>query len=133
MDKHFMNLTDAVNSHTDWKIRLRGAISDHSTLDVEAIARDDCCDFGSWLRGASRETYGALPAHRECVLAHARFHACAAEVATSINAGEYPKAEQMLGAGTKYALASRAIVRAIEELRRQIGEHDEAHGDRTDA
>jgi methyl-accepting chemotaxis protein len=128
-----MDLTDAVNAHTDWKVRLRGAISDRSTLDLDAIASDDRCDLGRWLHGASREKYGALPAHRDCVIAHAGFHRCAAEVAALINAGEYARAERLLAAGTRYALASRMIVLAIDELRRQVGEHDAAHGDGSDA
>lgn len=128
-----MNLTDAVNAHTDWKIRLRGAISDRASLDVEAIARDDCCEFGDWLHGTARERFGALPAHQECVVAHARFHLCAADVAEAINAGEYSRAERMLDAGTRYALASRTIVLSIETLRLQISQHDQALGDSADA
>jgi hypothetical protein len=133
MAKQLMDLTDAVNAHTDWKIRLRGAISDRSTLDLDTIASDDRCEFGRWLYGASRERYGALPAHRDCLVAHARFHLCAADVAASINAGEYSKAEQMLAAGTRYALASRAIVLAIETLRRQVSGHHTGLGNGTDA
>ena len=128
-----MNLTDAVNAHTDWKIRLRGVISDRSSLDVTAISRDDCCEFGQWLHGTAKDRFGALPAHQECVVAHGKFHLCAADVAEAINAGEYSKAERMLNASTRYALASRAIVLAIETLRRQISEHDQALGSGTDA
>jgi hypothetical protein len=128
-----MNLTDAVNAHTDWKIRLRGAISDRTSVDVNAVARDDCCEFGHWLHGTARERFGALPAHQECVVAHAKFHLCAAEVAEAINAGEYSKAERMLERQTRYALASRAIILAIESLRLQISEHDQALGSSTDA
>lgn len=128
-----MNLSDAVNAHTDWKIGLRGAISDRASLDVGTIARDDCCEFGGWLHGAARERFGSLPAHQECVAAHARFHLRAAEVAGAINAGEYSKAERMLDAGTRYALASRAIVLCIEALRLQVGQHDRSLGSSTDA
>ncbi len=127
-----MNLTDAINAHTDWKIRLRGAISDRASLDVQVIARDDCCEFGDWLHGNARDRFGALPAHQECVVAHAKFHRCAADVAEAINAGEYSKAERMLDAGTAYALASRAIVLSIETLRLQISQHGQALGS-TDA
>jgi hypothetical protein len=54
-------------------------------------------------------------------------------VAETINAGEYSKAERMLDAGTRYALASRAIVLAVETLRRQISERDHALGSGTGA
>lgn len=124
-----MNFTEATNAHTDWKIRLRGAISEKSTLDLDTIASDECCELGRWLHGASKGRYGTLPAHGECLLAHARFHLRAADVAATINARNYSEAEQMLGAGTQYALASRAIVLAIEALRRQIGEYKPALGD----
>jgi len=120
MATNFMDLAGAVNSHTDWKIRLRWAISERSILDLDTIARDDCCEFGCWLHGVAREKFGTLPAHKECLAAHARFHLRAAEVAAAINAGEYSKADRMLGAGARYALASRAIVLAIEALRQHV-------------
>ncbi len=123
-----MNFTEATNAHTDWKIRLRGAISEKATLDLDTIASDACCELGRWLHGPSKSRYGALPAHEECLVAHARFHRRAADVAAMINARSYAEAEQMLGAGTPYALASRAIVLAIESLRRQIGEYKPAVG-----
>lgn len=128
-----MDLTDAINAHTDWKIRLRGAISDQCALDVDTIARDDCCELGRWLHGPSKERFGALPAHGECLASHARFHRCAADVAATINAREYVKAEQMLSAGSRYALASRAIVLAIEALRRQCADQGRAPGATADA
>lgn len=115
-----MNLNDAINSHTDWKIRLRHAISEREVLDVEAVARDDACDYGQWLHGPAREWFGALPAYAECVQAHAVFHARAADVAGVINAGDYARAERLLGPGSAYALASRATVLAIEVLKRHI-------------
>ena len=133
MTEHRVELTDAIHLHTDWKIKLRGAISDQSTLDRDAIARDDCCQFGLWLYKTSKEKYGALSAHRECLLTHAQFHRCAADVAASINAGEYLRAELMLAAGTEYALASRSIVLAIERLRREISNHDTTLNGQTDA
>ena len=128
-----MNFKEATNAHTDWKIRLRGAISENSTLDLDAIARDDCCELGRWLHGPSKARYGALPAHGACLVAHARFHFRAADVAATINARNYREAEQMLGAGTQYALASREIVFAIETLRRQIGEYNTAVGGSAEA
>ena len=112
-----MDLTDAINSHTDWKIRLRHAISERSTLEVAAVAADDRCELGRWLRGRAHERFGDLPAHQDCLQAHAEFHRRAAEVAAAINAGDYARAERMLGPGTRYALASRAIVLAIEALK----------------
>lgn len=115
-----MNLDDAINAHTDWKIRLRHAISERETLDVDFVARDDACDYGQWLRGPARQHFGTLPAYADCVQSHARFHARAAEVAEVINAGDHERAERLLGAGSAYALASRATVLAIEALKRQI-------------
>lgn len=115
-----MDLNDAINSHTDWKIQLRHAISERTTLDVASVARDDACDYGQWLHGPARQRFGTLPAYADCVLTHARFHARAAEVAEVINAGEHERAERLLGAGSAYALASRAAVLAIEALKRHI-------------
>jgi hypothetical protein len=125
-----MDLIDSVNAHTDWKIGLRGAIADRATLDLEVISRDDSCELGRWLHGDSTQMLSTLSTHQDCVRAHARFHVCAAEVAALINAGNYARAERMLGPGSRYALASRAIVLAIEGLKREMDDRG-ANPDRT--
>lgn len=116
-----MDLNEAIKAHSEWKMKLRGAIQTHATMDVATIARDDACVLGKWLHGESRKQYGLLKSYQECVRHHAEFHKQASQVATVINAGKYPQAEAMLGAGTSYMNASHAVVMAIGTLKREAG------------
>ena len=114
-----MNLNDAIKAHSDWKVKLRGAIASQTQLDSALIAKDDQCALGKWLHGDSKAQFGMLASHRECMRLHAAFHKCAGKVAAVINAGEFSKAEGMLNSGTEYALASNAVVIAIGALKRE--------------
>lgn len=114
-----MDLTDAIKAHSDWKLKLRGAIVAQSTLDAESIAKDNCCALGKWLHGESKPTLGGLSTHKDCVRLHAEFHKEAGKVATAINSGQYAKAESMLASGAPYATASNAVVIGIGALKRQ--------------
>lgn len=41
---------NAIRAHGAWKLRLKTAIATgSSSLKVDDVARDDCCDFGKWL------------------------------------------------------------------------------------
>ena len=114
-----MDLQEAIRAHSDWKTKLRGAITAKSTLDVDTIARDDCCLLGKWLHGESRPMYGPLNSHIACVKKHALFHKEAAKIASNINAKRYTDAEKMLEIGGAYASASNEVVFAIGALKRE--------------
>jgi hypothetical protein len=114
-----MDLQEAIRAHSDWKTKLRGAITAQSQLDVATIARDDCCALGKWLHGESRPTFGPLASHQACVRKHAAFHTEASKVASTINRRNYAEAEKMLAAGTPYAQASNEVVFAIGALKRE--------------
>lgn len=114
-----MDLQEAIRAHSDWKTKLRGAISAKSQLDAKTIARDDCCVLGKWLHGESRPTYGPLASHQACVRKHAAFHLEASKVANEINKGRYAEAQSMLETGSPYALASNEVVFAIGALKRE--------------
>ena len=114
-----MDLQEAVRAHSDWKTKLRAAISAKSTLDVDTISRDDCCLLGKWLHGESRPMFGPLTSHVACVKKHAVFHKEAAKIASNINAKRYAEAEKMLEAGGAYSTASNEVVFAIGALKRE--------------
>ncbi len=114
-----MDLNEAIKAHSDWKMKLRGAISQQAQLDSATIAKDDQCALGKWLHGESKNQYGMLSSHRECMRLHAIFHKTASKVSVAINARDFAKAEAMLSPGTEYALASNAVVVAIGALKRE--------------
>ena len=114
-----MDLNEAIQEHSNWKMRLRKAIQLKETLDVATIARDDCCLLGKWLHGESRGLFGGLGSHKECVKFHAEFHKPAIQLAPTINKQQYPEAEAMLGNGTPYTEVSRQVVMATGTLKRE--------------
>ena len=114
-----MDLQEAIRTHSDWKTKFRGAIAAKSTLDVDIIRRDDCCQLGKWLHGESRPLYGPLSSHIACVKKHAVFHKEAAKIASHINDKRFAEALTMLEMGSPYATASNEVVFAIGALKRE--------------
>lgn len=114
-----MDLNEAIKAHSDWKVKLRGAISAQSTLDAPTIAKDNCCVLGKWLHGESKSLLGSMGSHADCVRHHAAFHREASKVAEVINNKRFAEAEKMLAPGSPYAVASNAVVIAIGALKRE--------------
>ena len=115
-----MNLNEAIERHTEWKITFRVAIEKKNRMDADIIRRDNFCVLGKWLHAAGRATHGHRPAFTDLVTAHAAVHRNAGKVADTINAGKYAAAAEMLGVWSEYADASLAVVDAIEALQMEI-------------
>lgn len=113
-----MDLDNAINAHTQWKVKFRTAIGEKLTLDAVNIGRDNCCELGTWLHGEGRARLGTQPAFRTLVDRHRDFHVEAGKVARTINAGQYDAANAMLGSGTPFATASSAVASAVIGLKR---------------
>lgn len=116
-----MDLNEAIQAHSAWKMRLRSAITHHETLDEATIQRDDCCKLGRWLHGEARSSFGKLASHADCVKKHAAFHQAAGKVAGEINARHYAEAEAMLASKSEYAKASNEVIFAIGTLKKEAG------------
>lgn len=114
-----MDLTRASQAHGEWKVKLRLAIAKKEQLDERTISANNCCALGKWLHGEAKSHYSGLRALGDCTTKHAAFHREAGVVARTINARDYAKAEQMLGAGTAYSTASSAVISAILALRKE--------------
>lgn len=114
-----MDLTQAIQAHTEWKLKLRTAIARSETLDVAKIAVDNGCPLGSWLHGEARTRFGHLESYTKCLASHAAFHKEAGKVAQRVNMKKFAEAEEMLRAGSAFANASTAVGTAIIHLRAQ--------------
>jgi hypothetical protein len=113
-----MDFNLAISAHTEWKTRLRVYIGKHdNSLQPATVAVDDGCALGKWLVGEGA-TFKALPDYGALKSEHAKFHKCAAEVVTHVNAGDYKKAEALIGAGSSYMLASTQVVGLILKLKK---------------
>ena len=116
-----MDLNSALESHVEWKLRFRMAISQQETMDAETIAKDNCCDLGKWLHGEAKAKFGKLASYTRCVDKHATFHVEAGKVARAVNAGKFAEAEAMLNAGSPFMMASFDVGVAIQHLKQEAG------------
>lgn len=114
-----MDLDNALQAHAAWKTKFRAAMTRREKLDAATIGKDNCCDFGKWLHGDARKQYATLASYQECVKGHAAFHVQAAQVASTINAGQYEQAEKAIGNGTPFANASNVVGAAIMRLKKE--------------
>jgi len=108
----------AVEAHRAWKVTLRSALAKDEQLDASAICRDDRCALGQWLHGPASARWQSKPQFVELMTQHAEFHSAAAEVAETINRHDRSRAEELLGSGSRFALASNQTVSAILQLQR---------------
>lgn len=109
----------AIARHSEWKFKLRGAITRKEKLDAEIISRDDCCVLGKWMHGTAMEKYGRLGSFKRCLSDHAKFHKEAGLIAAAINAEKFSEAEKMLDTGTPYTLASQSVREAIMQFQEE--------------
>ena len=115
-----MDLNAASQAHSEWKIKLRMAITKREQLDAVTIGKDNCCALGKWLHGEGKPQIGKYKSYVDCVTRHATFHREAGAVAQAINKGDYAKADAMLEGGTAYAAASSAVLAAIGALKKEM-------------
>jgi methyl-accepting chemotaxis protein len=115
-----MDLDAAIGIHAQWKAKLRGAIENSETLDVDSISADNCCELGQWLSSDAKRLMGASPALEDCIAKHGVFHREAGSVAELINAKKLPEATAMIADGTRYANASVAVGAAIIRLMQEF-------------
>jgi methyl-accepting chemotaxis protein len=120
-----MNFDTAREKHAEWRFRFKTAIKNHEALDVEMIARDDCCDLGKWLYGEARAKYSRRKNYHECIDRHRDFHVEAGKVAVMINDKKFEAAMNAMSLGTGFSRASGALVGALsmleEEIKKMLG------------
>ncbi|PPK73562.1 methyl-accepting chemotaxis protein [Methylobacter tundripaludum] len=115
-----IDLDKALEKHSEWKVKLRAAISKREEMDATIISRDDCCDFGKWLHHDVKHHLAHKPSYADCVSKHAAFHIEAGRIANMINAKKFREAETMLGNGSAFVSASTAVGVAIMRLKKDF-------------
>ncbi|MCF7986766.1 MAG: CZB domain-containing protein [Methylovulum sp.] len=121
LDKGILNRLDqAIQKHAEWKTKFRTAINHHEKLDVETIAKDDCCDFGKFLYSEIDSGLGQLSSFPSCLATHTQFHREAAKVAQAINDEHYQEAQNMMGGDSSFVNASIDVGVAIMRLKQDI-------------
>jgi methyl-accepting chemotaxis protein len=118
-----MDLNDAIQKHAQWKFKFhsnlgllqQGELAE--PLNVEAISKDNRCEFGAWLHGEAKTKFVQSPAYQKCVNSHAEFHLEASKIAAAINAQKASEAERMMAAGSAFSEVSKRVGVAIIELK----------------
>jgi hypothetical protein len=104
-------ITKAIGAHGFWKKRLMSAIeSGQSEFTVDQVAKDDACEFGKWLHGASiPEELTGTADFEACRELHAALHQAAAEVLRLAVSGDRAAARAAIGTDTKFTNLSSAL------------------------
>ncbi len=117
-----VNLSEAVEAHISWKLRLQAYLEGKSQekLDPMVICRDDQCKLGQWIHGpALNHFHGAEPFH-QLRADHAQFHYLAGSVVQKVQANEHAAAEAILKGD--YQKISHKVVIALTELNTLVTE-----------
>lgn len=114
------NVGKALVAHSQWKIRLRHAVSvDKLPKPARDIACDNQCGLGLWLQELTKDPVAAQDHHiQDVVTAHTRFHKEAGRIAMLVEQGNGAKAETELD-GPSFAEATKTLEKALIELRRK--------------
>jgi hypothetical protein len=117
-----INLDNAIQTHADWRTKLRAAANRNEQVDAETIGRDDCCELGKWLHGAGNSKLGGKPTFVALISGHREFHIEAGKVARAVNQGAGSQVEKMLDSGTPFARASGEVGRLIIQIKKEISD-----------
>ena len=115
-----MNFDDAITAHSQWRIRLQGAIAgtNQDVLDPKVVGADDQCVLGRWIYGEAKR-YADQPDYQALVLEHRAFHKCAGSVLELVSAGRKEEAKASVGTGAFFD-ASIQTINAIRRLRKKV-------------
>ncbi len=114
------HLTDAIQAHGTWKLKLRTAINTGKTdQDPSHIACDDRCALGQWLKSPvmTSQIRAGMP-HQVVSRLHRKFHANAGEVAKLAIANRKSEADALLEG--KFQEGSQKLVRALRKWRGEV-------------
>ncbi|WP_333709025.1 methyl-accepting chemotaxis protein [Tepidimonas ignava] len=120
-----LDIDAIIDAHRQWKVKLRDAIENQATVDVDTLRRDDCCALGKWIYGEGRNRFGHAPRFAELIERHEHFHQVAAGVGEMVNQKRYREAEDAIAPGTPFAQATRGVVQVLSAAKRiGFGEQD---------
>jgi len=111
-----IDLTEAVEAHIGWKLRLQSYLDGKSAekLDPMVICRDDQCKLGKWIHGPAMNHFHAFEPFHELRADHAQFHYVAANVVKNAQANDRAAAEEIFKG--EYQKISHKVVIALTEL-----------------
>lgn len=117
-----IDLSQAVQAHISWKLRLQNYLDGKSdeALDPMVIGCDDKCELGKWIHGPGANHFHALEHFHQLREDHARFHYVAANVVQNVQASDHAAAKAILEG--EYPRISRKVVLALTELHKAVSD-----------
>jgi len=111
-----VSLSEAVEAHITWKVRLQSYVDgkSHENLDPAIICRDDQCRLGAWIHGPALNHFREFGPFHQLRADHAQFHCLAADVVNHVQANNREAAEAILKG--EYQQISHKVVMALTEL-----------------
>lgn len=117
-----INLSEAVEAHIAWKLRLQAYLDGTSgeALDPMVICRDDQCKLGKWIHGPALQYFHDLEPFHQLRADHAQFHFVAANVVKEVQANNRTAADEVFHG--EYQKVSHKVVMALTELNKAVNE-----------
>ncbi len=111
-----MDFKAAIDAHVQWKMKLRGYVSNpDKSLKADIVGVDNKCALGQWIYGEGRK-FQDLSEYAQLKEEHAQFHKCAAEVIALADAGKKEQANEVVNHGA-YAKISNSVVQRIGAMK----------------
>jgi Chemoreceptor zinc-binding domain len=117
-----IDLSEAVQAHIQWKLRLQNCLDGKTDehLDPMVICRDDQCKLGQWIHGPGMNHFHDLEPFHQLRADHAQFHYVAANVVRNVQ-GNDPGAAKTIMEG-EYPRISHKVVVALTELHKAVND-----------
>jgi hypothetical protein len=109
----------ALAAHSQWKARLRSAItSGSSEFQVSVVSQDNQCAFGKWLYGEGKSSFPSPAEHEEVRALHAEFHREASRVLGLAVSGKAKEASLAMEPGSPFSKISGGLVNKLTRVRK---------------
>ena len=117
-----LEISKAIHSHVRWKVKLGASIKSGTvTADALDVGRDDICDFGGWLYGATISKDAQYDPHYISVqLLHAKFHKCAEKVVYLLSEGKKADAGALMASDGEYTKTSDQLIATMTDWKKSV-------------
>ena len=115
-------ISKAIRSHEQWKLELSNSIKS-GTVTAEAfdVGRDDICDFGRWLYGATIPKDAQYDPHYISVKRHhANFHKCAEKIVYLLSEGKKTNAGALMASDGEFTKTSEQLIATMVDWKNSV-------------
>jgi methyl-accepting chemotaxis protein len=115
-----MNFLDqAINAHSQWKVKLLTAVNGGEVPDKAKCCVDNQCDLGKWIYGEGLKAHGTKPEFAVLRETHKKFHSSVGEVVELVSQKKVADAKKNILEG-QFNLRSKEVVKALMDLKSHV-------------